>query len=283
MSGDGKILERCVELILKSSQKLVTVSSCSNSPHETLFQSHSANNQQQPEKIFTDHQNKPSVDVPPEQSVSATFISSISAPSTTISNSTALSSSLNNSSGTIVVNGTDMERSNSSSEYMHSHSTHQDDKSQQCNDSNTNTHSLHMDVTQIKNKIDVSNANESKFNNQINRGNDMNLTEIALLSESQMLYLEGALHEVAMAVSLFVEYVRKNWPLSSPGKVNANINGATSACLGVGTSSPSTPRGKRMLPMSPEKSLVMPSALVTHLRKLNTKRAIALATQGGQL
>ena len=89
------------------------------------------------------------------------------------------------------------------------------------------------------------------------------VAEETLLNQSQISRLESACQEVTLAITMFAEFVRKSCS-SLPEKSKG---------------SNSTPRGKRMLPMSPEKTVGTPALNTAHLRKINMLRTISLASQ----
>ncbi|RUS89330.1 hypothetical protein EGW08_002937, partial [Elysia chlorotica] len=84
--------------------------------------------------------------------------------------------------------------------------------------------------------------------------------EITLLSQSHLQQLDSAAQEVSMATALFVEYVHK-----ISGLANQDRMGMV------------TPRGRRLLPKSPEKTVVTPAMGAAHIKKLSVKKTIALA------
>ena len=85
--------------------------------------------------------------------------------------------------------------------------------------------------------------------------------EITLLSQAQLQQLDSATQEVSMATALFLEYVHKVC-IDSTDRMGMT-----------------TPRGRRLLPRSPEKTVVTPAMGAAHLKKLSVKRTIALASK----
>lgn len=82
--------------------------------------------------------------------------------------------------------------------------------------------------------------------------NISDLTDVTLLSESQLGQLDSAAQEVSMAMALFTEYLNKTWNQEA-----------------------ATPHSKRS--QSPEKMVVTPALNTAHMSKLNSKRILKLA------
>ena len=101
--------------------------------------------------------------------------------------------------------------------------------------------------------------------------------DASLLSPRQLTQLEVAVKEVSQATGWFSEYVRKTVASSSSSSAQQGVLDGRRA--GGGLLAATTPRGKRMLPASPETSVVTPAMNTAHMRRINMMRTISLASQ----
>ncbi|XP_012946490.1 mucin-21 [Aplysia californica] len=242
---DSKRLERCADLIQKSSQRLLAASSYTytNSPSQSLSSSaapllsssSSSSLSSSSAKSFLNTAQHPRA----QTTVSSSESTSPIAWSQRGSKSSA--SSLGDTSGVTSTPST------ASSKHSNNNSN---------NNSNTNTTST------------SSSTPSSSSERSVSAGDTSQLTDVSLLSESQLSMLDAACQEVTLATSMFAEFARKTWSTSGGG---AAERGRV------------TPRGgKRLLPVSPEKAVVTPAVSAAQLRKLNMVRTIALAGHQGR-
>ncbi|XP_059176630.1 kinesin-like protein KIF14 [Physella acuta] len=97
-----------------------------------------------------------------------------------------------------------------------------------------------------------SDLSSTASQNVDNSTNISDLTDVTLLSESQLGQLDSAAQEVSMAMALFTEYLNKTWSQEA-----------------------ATPHSKRS--QSLEKMVVTPALSTAHMSKLNSKRILKLA------
>ncbi|BFZ20570.1 hypothetical protein BsWGS_23609 [Bradybaena similaris] len=90
---------------------------------------------------------------------------------------------------------------------------------------------------------------------------ESDMTEVTLLSESQLGQIDSSIQEVSMALSLFIEYIQK--------MVSTNLE----------TDVAMTPRGRQILPASPEKLVLTPAMNAARLKRMNIQRTVLLASR----
>ncbi|CAG5130034.1 unnamed protein product, partial [Candidula unifasciata] len=120
---------------------------------------------------------------------------------------------------------------------------------------------LSSSLSSVSSQSNISMSVTASSNSTSNGTLDSDLTDVTLLSESQLCQIDSSVQEVSMALSLFIEHIQKT--ASSYLETDLLI----------------TPRGRQILPASPEKLVLTPAMNAARLKRMNIKRTVLLASR----